>query len=507
MLLSKHYIRFGLSVLMLSNINTTSLYANELTLAVQPHAAYEQGVAAFQAGDLQGAQQALRQAVSLAPDNPQYHYALSVLHSKAGNISGQWNQLRSTLELDPKHERAQQDFAALWWKIDQKELFNVGASAERIRSVLGEPDRIRPNESGEAWYYAFMSVNAIEGRVFSTNDWRNFDPQLMMPLEKLDIAVDDRNWTISHRSANRYNVMTEYVVPPQVVQNWTELFSTQRLLATAHMPLRKMVASLHEQTLRVNPNAKWHILYEDVDSILYEWRIEDSQGHPAQHEIARLIRGERDIYRVAYVAKVPALDKHTRNLWANLLQKATLTPKFTTDVQTRSQLSSDIDIRRVAWQAGITLSMAGLSIVEGTDAVLVDKLIEKARALTASMNITIDDPPIQQADSNEGTIAILRYLLETTGGKVAAKLNRYYGKEYADLFEMAIKANLLAKLYAPGDSLGLSIIAAVERNATRIGLPTEIWHPLVESVKAQASFDIVKHQLSELNSSIKRYLI
>ncbi|MCB1810574.1 MAG: hypothetical protein KDK04_02455 [Candidatus Competibacteraceae bacterium] len=306
-----------------ANAQTTQ---EETQTGDQVQAIYRQGVAALDQGDTASAQRHFQIAVSIMPDNPAYRYALSVSYAKAGDARNMWQALRHTLAIDAGHKQAQKDFYRLWTYFDQQALFNVGAPAERIRQVLGEPDQIIPNPHGAVWRYAYMSLSLAGNRVFGTTDWTDLDPNLIPPRAKLDITLDERDWQVSHRAASRYNVMTEYTVAPQTVQNWQELFSTQRLLGMASKPLRSLLASMREQSFQADPNAYWKVLAETDDSILYEWRIAASPDHPAQHEIARIMLGSQDIYRIAYVAKVPQLSKTQRNSWIERLQRAILRP-------------------------------------------------------------------------------------------------------------------------------------------------------------------------------------
>lgn len=298
----------------------------ETQTADQAQAFFQQGVTALEQGDAASAQRHFQIAVSIVPDNPSYRYALSVSYAKAGDARNMWQALRHTLAIDAGHEQAQKDFSRLWTYFDQQALFNTGAPAERIRQVLGEPDQIIPNPQGAVWRYAYMSLSLAGNRVFGTTDWSGLDPKLIPSHARLDITLDERDWHVSHRAANRYNVMTEYTVAPQTVQNWQELFSTQRLLGMAGKPLRSLLASMREQSFQVDPKAHWQVLAETDDSILYEWRIAASPDHPAQHEIARIMLGSQDIYRIAYVAKVPQLNEAQRNNWIKRLQMATLNP-------------------------------------------------------------------------------------------------------------------------------------------------------------------------------------
>lgn len=497
-----------LSTLLSVGIISPATQANETFSAEQVYALYEQGVEALGKGQFDVAQQQFQQIVNQVPDNAQYRYALSVAHSKAGNYGAAWQQLREALRIAPDHEGAQDEFMNFWRILGNKQLFNVGTPAERIRQIMGEPDKVTPNPQGETWDYAFMSISLVNGTVFGSNDWRGLNRDHLRPLEKLDIAVDDRNWIVNHRVANYTTVMTEYVVPPQVVQDWQELFSTQRLLTMASKPPADFAESIRQQTLQIDPDAYWNIIQDDGDSILYEWRISASQDHPAQHEIARVIRGQRDLYRVAYVAKVDQLDENVRSLWIQLLQKASIRPFASQQSQSQNaQPPIAAKARSDVWQLGLTFSMAGLGFAQGADQQIVDNLLQKTRDLTADLAVTVPDLPSASADKTERSVAALNYLLESGGGPIANALHKTYGPEYAALFEMAMKANLLLQLYAPGDSTGLSLADVIERNATRINLPVELWQPLVHSVRNQASFETVKSQLNEMNVSVKEFLI
>ena len=67
------------------------------------------------------------------------------------------------------------------------------------------------------------------------------------------------------------------------------------------------------------PNVKWKILSKSETDILYEWQVTHCNGKPDQTEIARIIYGKWNIWRLTYTEKVAVLPEETRTQWIKWL--------------------------------------------------------------------------------------------------------------------------------------------------------------------------------------------
>lgn len=67
------------------------------------------------------------------------------------------------------------------------------------------------------------------------------------------------------------------------------------------------------------PGVVWNIIRERDDDILYEYHFVECAGHPDQHEIAQILYGRWNIWRIAYTQKGPPMGEQERLKWIEAL--------------------------------------------------------------------------------------------------------------------------------------------------------------------------------------------
>jgi len=107
------------------------------------------------------------------------------------------------------------------------------------------------------------------------------------------------------------------------INNWTELFSIFNLPLTSSSPPREQLMNeLKEKMQNRCPNVVWSVIQVGPNDILYEWRIVTCSPHPDQHEIARIVDGKQNRFRIAYTAKTTELSADKRKEWIDNLLAA-----------------------------------------------------------------------------------------------------------------------------------------------------------------------------------------
>ena len=142
------------------------------------------------------------------------------------------------------------------------------------------------------------------------------------------MALDGKGRRVGSRSVTQYTTLAEFVLPNEKVQNWTELFSVQRLhgLAKSQQPIKDVATNLLDVLAKSHPDRKFRFIDESEQSVLYEWRVSQQGDTPAQHELVRLFGGVDDVHRVAFVAKKPELSPEQHATWVKILRNAKLVP-------------------------------------------------------------------------------------------------------------------------------------------------------------------------------------
>ena len=159
----------------------------------------------------------------------------------------------------------------------------------------------------------------------------------------------------------------------------------------------------------------------------------------------------------------------------------------------------------MAWMLGSNLSLAALTHERGATE-QSDSLFGKARILADELKVEVPPLPVKTGESSKDGAAVLYYMLNDAGRAIASKLKKQYDQFHTDLFELALKSNILLMIYSPGEELGKSIAGVIKRNGSRANLPEELWKPVVDKIEAEASFEDVKEAVFKMHTDVRRHL-
>ena len=263
-------------------------------------------------------------AVALQPESSVLHYLLGVSYLENSQASKGWVEFRKAVLLDPTNKRAANDFMKIWNFFDRKGLLNVGTPEVEVLKMLGKPDREQNRNSESQLSYGFMWINFRQGRLFALVDPRGLKAEFTRALSTMEFQLPP-HWREGYRNMNAYSALTEYVTEEDTVQNFQQLFTTQRLMKRGEKGSAKAMMdhmkSLMEKSRQIE---LWNVIQEGDNDILFEWRVAKNKQKPAQYEIARLIKGKRDMHRLAYTNRKLPLSDETRAEWIKVIQSAKL---------------------------------------------------------------------------------------------------------------------------------------------------------------------------------------
>src|SRR5882672_6229420 len=141
------------------------------------------------------------------------------------------------------------------------------------------------------------------------------------PPENLMFTFPPKNkeeWVKGSESEDRKQKMflVEFVRKGETVQNWTELFAVFNFLLRESSPTREqLMDDLKVRMQQRCPNVEWTLIEQRSSDLLYEWRITKCAPHPDQHEIARIVDGNSNRFKISYTAKVTELPEAKRKQW------------------------------------------------------------------------------------------------------------------------------------------------------------------------------------------------
>lgn len=142
-------------------------------------------------------------------------------------------------------------------------------------------------------------------------------------------GFDPGEWKVGNAARSQNQMVTEFVLPGEKIDSWSELFTNQTIRkSAAPKSIDAFVRDIHKGLSKGCPTIDWNVIANQLPSdtketsILYEWKINNCPPDADQHEIARVIYGKFNIFRLAYTAKTKALSPKKREKWIKALSGA-----------------------------------------------------------------------------------------------------------------------------------------------------------------------------------------
>ena len=141
--------------------------------------------------------------------------------------------------------------------------------------------------------------------------------------EDLMLGFEVDEWVLDNESATKTQRIVEFVPVGQKIEEWTELLTLQTFKMPRKPPaIDALAASSYENLVTQCPGkVTWDVIAREIpttpgrESMLFEWSVKDCPPEADQHEVARILYGKFNIFRVAYVAKTQSLAPEKRDKW------------------------------------------------------------------------------------------------------------------------------------------------------------------------------------------------
>lgn len=143
--------------------------------------------------------------------------------------------------------------------------------------------------------------------------------------EKVRLPGEFTGWKLGHKSRDRLDSSTrwEHIPEHEYISNWSRLFTIEFYDTRLKDP-EILMNKLKSRIARRCPSLEWKVLEKQAGSILYEWHSRGCTRYQERHELARLIRGQQGMHRVAYTEKTRQIAPQTYQLWKKKLLGAYL---------------------------------------------------------------------------------------------------------------------------------------------------------------------------------------
>ena len=136
----------------------------------------------------------------------------------------------------------------------------------------------------------------------------------------LHLSDTDGKWKPAGSSERRGRTLAEFVPPDESISNWSRLLTIQFIEQKGVSPpvvMDQLRAAMQSRC----PDSPWQVIQQDPTSVLYEWSITHCGNNPDEHEIARLLKGNDGIQRVAFTRKGAELAPSEREQWIRALSE------------------------------------------------------------------------------------------------------------------------------------------------------------------------------------------
>ena len=456
--------------------------------------AFDQGEVELAKGNFKGAATLLKTAVRIQPKNAKYHHRLGKAFMGLESYHEMWTHYHKASFHDHANEEYANDFLKMWMYHDREAVFNYGTPMETVVKSIGPPD-VR---LGNRLVYGFMAVDFPKGNVSRVIDLRGYNDEAAVELETVTVATNIDDWKVAHHQVSRRDDNLELTRNDEAIQEWTELLSMQRfpMLSRSAATVRGMVDTMRDGLKQTDPKVEFVVVNETPTEVFYHWRTNPTEKHPAQHEVAKIFKGQKDFYRVAYVKKTSKLADAEFDLWSKAIGDAKLGPanKLTKVDSSKVNLTS--------FELGKQLGFAALLRGQHGPEQLVKKTLLQVSKHAQTLNVGVPAPPALTDSKTDDLASAIHYLLNTAGKPIYNTLQERNGDTSPALFELGTKSTLATMLYAPGDSTAEALGAAIQRSAIKAQLDEKLWRPLVDGIGQQESQDEVRAAIQTFQKSV-----
>jgi hypothetical protein len=186
--------------------------------------------------------------------------------------------------------------------------------------VVAHQTRGNPNTLGKQLY----------GFLFKNSEIIKEIPPMDMQAVSIPAAVgplpfDDRKWEVGHTADRENQIVVEWILPGETVQDWSELITLQSLKASLEDTPEQIARRLEESFRRDCANVKWNTLTASDMEVTIERVTTGCAPLIDEYSIEKIIRGPRAIHRVAYTSRTPLGDSE-RETFTPLIKRASLFP-------------------------------------------------------------------------------------------------------------------------------------------------------------------------------------
>lgn len=132
----------------------------------------------------------------------------------------------------------------------------------------------------------------------------------------------------SEERAGQYAI-DEFTPEGETAENWAHMFTLMNLVRRPSLPdsPEAMMDGFRAKMQTHCPRVHWSVLRRSGTDVLYERQVSDCPGETDQVEIARILYGGQNVWRLSYTEKTRTLAAETRERWIRWLSEPEVVPQ------------------------------------------------------------------------------------------------------------------------------------------------------------------------------------
>jgi hypothetical protein len=185
-------------------------------------------------------------------------------------------------------------------------------------AVMAHQTRGNPYSLGTRLYGFIFNNDEIVKKLLPVDMERLNIPEKVGPL-----PFDERSWELGHSTEKGNQVVFEWVLPGETVQDWSELVTWQSFRAAAKVTPEQLAGTLEESFRKGCARVEWNQVSSNGIELVFERETTGCAPLIDEYSIEKIFRGPTAMHRIAYTTRQPFSESQRAKI-TGLVERAAL---------------------------------------------------------------------------------------------------------------------------------------------------------------------------------------